>query len=94
MRPFTSDRGTYYSGINRNKLHTLTWLCLPGRELLMRLLEEADVVIHNFKPGTLERWSIGYQVSIQTAAGAGEFPYMVEDSLVGFLDQSSRFCAG
>jgi acyl dehydratase len=35
----------------------------------------------------------GYQVLIQTAAGAGEFPYMVEDSLMGLLDQSSRFLA-
>src|SRR3954451_9631636 len=33
----------------------------------------------------------GYQVLIQTAAGAGDFPYMVEDSLIGFLEQSSRF---
>jgi acyl dehydratase len=33
----------------------------------------------------------GYQVLIQTAAGAGDFPYMIEDSLIGFLDQSSRF---
>lgn len=33
----------------------------------------------------------GYQILIQTAAGAGEFPFMVEDSLIGFLDQSSRF---
>ncbi|OQW54071.1 MAG: dehydratase [Proteobacteria bacterium SG_bin9] len=33
----------------------------------------------------------GYQIVIQTAAGAGEFPFMVEDSLIGFLDQSSRF---
>lgn len=33
----------------------------------------------------------GYQVLIQTAAGAGEFPFMVEDSLVAFIDQSSRF---
>jgi acyl dehydratase len=33
----------------------------------------------------------GYQILIQTAAGAGDFPYMVEDSLIGFLDQSSRF---
>jgi acyl dehydratase len=33
----------------------------------------------------------GYQVLIQTAAGAGDFPYLVEDSLIGFLDQSSRF---
>jgi acyl dehydratase len=33
----------------------------------------------------------GFQILIQTAAGAGEFPFMVEDSLVGFLDQSSKF---
>jgi acyl dehydratase len=33
----------------------------------------------------------GYQVLVQTAAGAGLFPHMVEDSLKGFLDQSSRF---
>ncbi len=33
----------------------------------------------------------GYQVVSQTAAGAGLFPHMVEDSLKGFLEQSSRF---
>jgi acyl dehydratase len=33
----------------------------------------------------------GFQVVIQTAAGAGIFPHMVEESLKGFLDQSSRF---
>ncbi len=33
----------------------------------------------------------GYQVVIQTAAGAGLFPHMVEESLKGFIDQSSRF---
>jgi len=33
----------------------------------------------------------GYQVAIQTAAGAGIFPHLVEDSLKAFLEQSSRF---
>jgi len=33
----------------------------------------------------------GYQVAIQTVAGAGMFPFMVEDSLKAFLEQSSRF---
>ena len=33
----------------------------------------------------------GFQVLIQTAAGAGDFPFMVEASLMGFLEQSSRF---
>jgi acyl dehydratase len=35
----------------------------------------------------------GYQVLIQTAAGAGLFPFLVEDSLIAFLEQSSRFLA-
>lgn len=33
----------------------------------------------------------GFQVLIQTAAGAGMLPFMIEDSLKGFLEQSSRF---
>jgi acyl dehydratase len=33
----------------------------------------------------------GYQVLIQTAAGAGQFPFLVEETLVGFIEQSSRF---
>ena len=35
----------------------------------------------------------GYQVVIQTAAGAGLFPHLVEDSLRAFIEQSSRFLA-
>lgn len=33
----------------------------------------------------------GFQALIQTAPGAGLFPYVLGDSLIGFLDQSSRF---
>lgn len=39
-------------------------------------------------PGMLAH---GFQVAIQTCAGAGLFPHLVEDSLKGFLEQSSRF---
>ena len=39
-------------------------------------------------PGMLAH---GMQTLIQTAAGAGLFPYLTEDSLIGFLEQSSRF---
>jgi len=35
----------------------------------------------------------GYQVLIQTAAGAGLFPFLLDDSLIAFLEQSSRFLA-
>jgi formyl-CoA transferase len=30
-----------------------------GRELLVRLVEESDVLVENFRPGTLERWDLG-----------------------------------
>ncbi len=33
----------------------------------------------------------GFQVAAQTCPGAGLFPYLVEDSIIGFLEQSSRF---
>ena len=33
----------------------------------------------------------GLQVAIQGAAGAGIFPHVIGDSLIGFLEQSSRF---
>ena len=39
-------------------------------------------------PGMLAH---GFQTLIQTAPGAGLFPFITEDSLVGFLEQSSRF---
>ncbi|MEQ1613057.1 MAG: MaoC family dehydratase [Hyphomicrobiaceae bacterium] len=39
-------------------------------------------------PGMLAH---GYQVAIQTVAGAGLFPHLIEESLKAFLEQSSRF---
>ena len=36
----------------------------------------------------------GFQVLIQTAAGAGLLPHLVDESLIGFIEQSSRFLKG
>ena len=49
-----------------------------------------DVELCNARglPGLLAH---GFQSLVQTAPGAGLFPYMTEDSLVGFIEQSSRF---
>ena len=52
---------SYYMGLNRNKrLMTLDLADPAGRERLLALLGEADVLIENFRTGTLEKWGIGW----------------------------------
>ena len=47
--------------IARNKKSvTLNLREAEGQELARRLITEADVVVENFRPGTLERWGLGY----------------------------------
>ncbi len=47
---------------SRNKRSVaLDLRCSEGQELCRRLAGEADVVIENFKPGTLEGWGLGYE---------------------------------
>ncbi|MGI9509137.1 MAG: CaiB/BaiF CoA transferase family protein [Geminicoccaceae bacterium] len=61
--PF-DDQGdaSYFIGVNRNKRSLGLDLSHPdGRELLLRLLEGTDVLIENYKPGTMERWGLGYE---------------------------------
>ena len=41
-----------------------------GREVLLRLLETADVLIENFKPGGMEKWGIGYDTAGAAASRA------------------------
>ena len=40
-----------------------------GRDTARRLIDEADVVIENFKPGTMEKWGMGYDALSQTNPG-------------------------
>lgn len=50
----------YYAGLNRNKRHLAADLTTDeGRDLVLRLLEDADVLVENFKPGTMERFGLG-----------------------------------
>jgi len=78
--PFSSEGSAYYSGINRNKLHTAIDFSKPdGRQLLLQLLEGADVLIHNFKAGTLERWGLGYEDVLAPA-----FPRLIYCQITGF----------
>jgi len=46
----------------RNKKSVTADLRMPeGQEIVRRLARDADVVIENFRPGTLERWGLGYE---------------------------------
>ena len=50
--PFQGDAASYFIGVNRNKQSIALDLGKPaGREVLLRLLEDADVLVENFKPG-------------------------------------------
>src|SRR5277367_642938 len=60
--PFKDGRAAYYEGANRNKRGVVLDLRQPAaRDMLLRLLEKADVVVENFKSGTLEAWGLGYE---------------------------------
>lgn len=77
--PFKDGVASYYHGLNRNKrtLH-LDLGQIEGREALLALVAEADVLIENFKTGTMERWGIGYEVLSQ------RFPRLVWCRVSGF----------
>jgi formyl-CoA transferase len=58
--PFTGGQSAYYLCINRNKKSlTLDLKSAEGVKLLRRLAKAADVVIENFRPGTMERLGLG-----------------------------------
>ena len=40
-----------------------------GRELFLDLVEKSDIVVENFRPGTLEKWNLGYDVLSQRNSG-------------------------
>jgi crotonobetainyl-CoA:carnitine CoA-transferase CaiB-like acyl-CoA transferase len=52
--------GLWFKTLSRNKrLIALNLATRGGREVFLRLVERSDVVIENFRPGTLERWGLG-----------------------------------
>jgi crotonobetainyl-CoA:carnitine CoA-transferase CaiB-like acyl-CoA transferase len=78
--PFYGDTAAYYHGVNRNKLGIGLDLTQPvARDVLLRMLEDADVLVENFLPGTMERWGIGYEQTL-----AARFPRLVYCRISGF----------
>ena len=79
--PFDADGiSAYFAGINRNKRTIALDLSKPdGRTVLMKLLEDADVLIENFKTGTMEKWGIGYHDVLSK-----KFPRLIQLRVTGF----------
>ena len=79
--PFDKEGiSAYFAGINRNKRTIALDLSKPeGREVLLKLLAEADVLIDNFKTGTMEKWGIGYADTLSR-----KFPRLVHARVSGF----------
>lgn len=58
--PFHDGTASYFLGLNRNKRGmAIDMAQQAGQDVLLALLETADVFIENFKTGTLERWGLG-----------------------------------
>lgn len=53
--------GLYYKVLNRNKRSVTADLRTPfGQAVVRRLAERSDVLVENFRPGTMEKWGLGY----------------------------------
>ncbi|GAB2680479.1 CaiB/BaiF CoA transferase family protein [Nocardia goodfellowii] len=53
--------GLWWKMLGRGKKSVTLYLGSPdGQEIFRRMVADADVVIENFRPGTLERWGLGY----------------------------------
>ncbi|MCW5575416.1 MAG: CoA transferase [Burkholderiales bacterium] len=58
--PFAEGESAYYLGINRNKRSiTLNMAMKSGQDVLAGLIRKSDVLVENFKVGTLEKWGFG-----------------------------------
>jgi crotonobetainyl-CoA:carnitine CoA-transferase CaiB-like acyl-CoA transferase len=59
-REMRGDTSLWYYSLGRNKKSvTLDLSRERGRDLALRLLDDADVVVENFRPGTMEAWGLG-----------------------------------
>ena len=60
--PFTGGEATYFLSVNRSKKSlTLNMKAPEGQGILRALIARSDVVLENFRPGTMERLGFGYE---------------------------------
>ena len=78
VMPGTGE-SAYFVGANRNKQSvTLDIACPEGQAIVRRLLARCDILVENFKVGTLARYGLGWEQL------RGDFPGLVYCSITGF----------
>jgi formyl-CoA transferase/CoA:oxalate CoA-transferase len=83
--PFVNGESAYFMSINRNKESvTLDFKRADGRALLERLVGRADVLVENFRPGTLTKLGLDH------ATLSAEHPRLVYASVSGFGQTGPR----
>jgi formyl-CoA transferase/CoA:oxalate CoA-transferase len=83
--PFDHGESAYFLSVNRNKESVaLNFKTPEGRALLESIVERADVLVENFRPGTLARARLDYATLSQT------FPRLIYVSLSGFGQTGPR----
>jgi succinate--hydroxymethylglutarate CoA-transferase len=77
--PFIAGESAYFLGVNRNKRSlTLNMAGPQGQKILAGLIEKADVLIDNFRLGTLEKWGFTEEWFAQHA------PRLIRASITGY----------
>ncbi|MDE2913499.1 MAG: CoA transferase [Paracoccaceae bacterium] len=83
--PFVGGEAAYFLGVNRNKRGMTLNLKDPrGLEVLRSLLRSADVIVENFRTGTLENWGITREWREREA------PRLVHCEISGYGDEGPR----
>jgi crotonobetainyl-CoA:carnitine CoA-transferase CaiB-like acyl-CoA transferase len=95
--------GLWWKMLGRNKrTMTLNLSTAEGQDLLLALVRDADVVIENFRPGTLERWNLSYdrlreanpRLVLARVTGFGQFgPYAKRPGFGTLAEAMSGFAA-
>jgi succinate--hydroxymethylglutarate CoA-transferase len=77
--PFVAGEAAYFLGVNRNKRSLTLNMAVPaGQAILAELIKQADVLIDNFKLGTLDKWGFS------DAWFADSAPRLVRCSITGY----------
>jgi formyl-CoA transferase/CoA:oxalate CoA-transferase len=83
--PFLGKESAYFLSVNRNKESVTLDLKVPeGRAILERLIEKSDVLVENFRPGTLAKLGLDH------AAVGPRYPRLIVCSISGFGQTGPR----